>query len=53
MRVEQNIVHVGSGEVLASGYVILVAYDYHAGKTLPIPELMREKISKFEGLQVS
>ena len=50
MRVEQNVVHAGSEDVLASGYVILVAYDYHAGKTLPIPNLMREKISEFEGL---
>lgn len=53
MRVEQNVVHEGSGEVLASGYVILVAYDYHAGKTLPISDVMREKISEYEGLQVS
>ena len=52
MRVEQNIVHAESGEVLATGYVILVAYDYHVGKTIPIPDLMREKISEFEGLYV-
>ena len=50
MKVEQNIVHVGSGEVLASGYVILVAFDYHENKTIPIPDVMREKISEFEGL---
>lgn len=52
MRVEQNIVHAESGDVLASGYVILVAFDYHAQKTIPVPDEMREKISKFEGLQV-
>jgi acyl-CoA thioesterase FadM len=51
MRVEQNIVHAENGEVLASGYVILVAFDYRAGKTLPIPDVMRETISKFEGLE--
>ena len=50
MRVEQNIVHAESGEVLASGYVILVAFDYHKNKTTPIPSVMRETISEYEGL---
>src|SRR3990172_8607581 len=47
MTVEQNIVHAETGEVLASGQVILVAFDYHTNKSLPIPDVMREKISKF------
>jgi acyl-CoA thioester hydrolase len=47
---EQNIVHAESGEVLASGQVILVSYDYHANKTVPISDGMRKAISKFEGL---
>jgi acyl-CoA thioester hydrolase len=51
MTVDQNIVHTETGEVLASGQVILVAYDYYAKKSVPIPNVMREKISKFEGLQ--
>ena len=51
IRVEQGIVHAESGEVLASGYVILVAFDYHNGKTILIPDVMREKIAEFEGLQ--
>ena len=51
MTVDQNIVHTETGEVLASGQVILVAYDYYAKKSVPIPEVMRETISKFEGLQ--
>jgi len=53
ITVEQNIVHAETGEVLASGQVILVAYDYHAGKSIPIPDVMREKISDFEGLEIS
>ena len=53
MTVEQNIVHAETGEVLATGQVILVAFDYHANKTMPIPDVMREKISEYEGLQVS
>ena len=50
MTVEQNIVNAETDEVLASGQVILVAFDYHTNKTLPIPKEMREAISKFEGL---
>jgi acyl-CoA thioester hydrolase len=50
MTVEQNIVHAETDEALASGQVILVAFDYHTNKTLPIPKEMREVISNFEGL---
>ena len=51
IRVEQSIVHAETGEVFASGYVILVAFDYHTQKTVPIPDEMRKKISAFEGLE--
>ena len=50
MTIEQNIVHAETGEVLASGQVILVAFDYHTNETLPVPKEMREAISKFERL---
>ena len=52
LTVEQNIVHAESGEVLASGQVVLVAYDYHSNKAVPILNGMRETISKFESLEV-
>ena len=52
MTAEQSIVHAETGEVLASGYVILVAFDYHAQKSIPIPDEMREKIAKFEGYNI-
>ena len=52
MTVDQNIVHAETGEVLATGQVILVAYDYHAKKSVPISDSMREKISTFERLNV-
>ena len=51
IRVEQNIVHAESGEVLASGYVILVAFDYHKNETIPIPDVMRNTISEYEGFE--
>ena len=50
IRVEQAIVHAESGEELATGYVILVAFDYHNHKTIPIPDAMRKIIADFEGL---
>jgi len=52
MIVDQNIVHAETGAVLASGQVILVAFDYHTNKSMPIPDVMREKIAAFEGLEV-
>ena len=53
ITVEQNIINAESNEVLATGRVILVAFDYHKNKTIPIPDMWRETISKFEGLQTS
>jgi len=52
MTVDQNVVNAETGEVLASGYVILVAYDYYAKKSVPIPDDMRKIIANFEGLEV-
>ena len=34
----------------ASGSTILVAYDYHQERSLPIPEDWRERISEFESI---
>jgi acyl-CoA thioester hydrolase len=41
-----------TGNELANGEVIVVAYDYREGKTIPVPEEWKEKIIAFEGLQV-
>ncbi|MCF6277603.1 MAG: acyl-CoA thioesterase [Anaerolineales bacterium] len=50
-NVAQTIVNAETSEVLASGEVILVAYDYYAEKTIRIPDDWRRKISRFEGLE--
>ncbi len=50
MTWEQNIVDADTDKELAKGEVIMVAYDYIAEKTMPIPQEWREKIIKFEGL---
>jgi acyl-CoA thioester hydrolase len=48
----QNIVHAETGEVLAEGEVIMVAFDYHTEKTIRIPDDWREIINAFEGLSI-
>lgn len=52
MTWEQNILDADTGKELAKGEVIMVAYDYHAEKTMSIPQEWREKISEFEGIKV-
>lgn len=52
MTWEQNIVEADSGRELARGEVVMVTYDYRAGKTMPIPQEWKEKIIAFEGLIV-
>lgn len=52
MTWEQNIVDVESGKEIAKGKVVMVTYDYREGKTIPIPQEWREKISKFEKISV-
>lgn len=49
---EQNIVDADTGKVLAKGEVVVVAYDYKEGKSIPVPPEWREKIIAFERLQV-
>ena len=52
MTWEQTIVDADTGRELAKGEVIVVAYNYHAEKTISIPLAWREKISAFERLNV-
>jgi acyl-CoA thioester hydrolase len=50
MAVEQCVMDADSGEVYASGTVILVTFDYESHKTIPVPQNWREKLSEFEKL---
>ena len=52
MAMEQAVVHAETGLALSSGTVIVVAYDYTARKTMPIPDAWREKICQFEGSEL-
>jgi acyl-CoA thioester hydrolase len=49
---EQNIIDADTSRELAKGEVVVVTYDYRSGKTIPIPQEWREKISEYEGLMV-
>jgi len=51
MTWKQNIVDSATGKELAKGEVVLVSYDYREGKAIPIPDLWRDKINKFEGVK--
>jgi acyl-CoA thioester hydrolase len=47
---EQSVVNADTGEVMASGTVVLVTFDYEGLKPIPVPDEWRRKISEFEGL---
>ncbi len=50
MKVEQAIFQPTTGDRLASGQVVLVAFDYRLNKTIPLPENMRQRIAQFENI---
>jgi len=50
LGMEYQIEDGDSGRQFARGATALVAYDYHAGRSIPLPEGWREKIQTFEGL---
>jgi acyl-CoA thioester hydrolase len=52
MTWEQNVLDSDTGQELSRGEIVVVAYDYVSQKTIPIPRDWREKIIRFEGLQV-
>jgi len=47
---EQCVMHAETGQVMASGTVVLVTFDYKEAKTITVPEKWRRKISEYEGL---
>ncbi len=49
---EQCVMHAETGQVMASGTVVLVTFDYEDQKPIPVPDEWRRKISEFEGLNV-
>ena len=41
-----------TGQILADGRIVLVAFDYYTSSTIPIPDDWRQAIEEFEGLAV-
>jgi acyl-CoA thioester hydrolase len=50
LEMEYRLEDAGDGQELASGSTVLVAYDYRAARTIPIPEGWRQAIAGFEDL---
>lgn len=50
LTVEQCVMEDVTKKLYASGTVILVTYDYHSHRTIPVPEEWRKIIAQFEGL---
>lgn len=50
MTFHQCIVDQHTGKEFATGRTVLVAYDYHQGLSVPIPQAWREIIQEFENL---
>jgi acyl-CoA thioester hydrolase len=48
---EQCIMHAETGEIMASGTVVLVTFNYEESKPIPVPDQWRQKISEFENLK--
>jgi len=53
LTMEYLLEDADSGQYLATGASVLVAYDYHRASAIPIPDDWRITISKFEGLDGS
>lgn len=53
MTMEYRLEDAQSGEGLASGSTTVVAYDYRAQETIPIPDRWRKTIAQIEGLAIS
>lgn len=47
---EYQIVDDETGQVFGRAETVMVAYDYYAKTSIPIPDDWREKITKFEGI---
>jgi acyl-CoA thioester hydrolase len=52
MTVEQCVMNIDTGELLASGTVIWVTFDYLGHMPISVPDEWRNRITSFEGLNV-
>jgi acyl-CoA thioester hydrolase len=50
---DQELTDAETGQVLARCETVIVTFDYHAQKSIPVPDFWREKITAFENGDVS
>jgi acyl-CoA thioester hydrolase len=43
------IARVGDGALIATGQSVLVAYDYAAGRSLPVSDEFRVRVAEMQG----
>jgi len=51
LRFEHRLEDADSGDLLATAEVVMVTYDYHLRKSVPIWDAWREKIAAYEGIE--
>jgi acyl-CoA thioester hydrolase len=50
-KMEYRLQDASDGKGLATGTSVQVAFDYHTGNTIPIPDNWRKAIAEFEDLE--
>ena len=50
---QYKILHAENRTLIAEGSTVQVMYDYEKGTTIPIPDEMKTRIEKYEGLELS
>lgn len=53
LHMTYGIEDAATGQVMATGRSVQVAYDYPRGVSIPIPEAWRQTIAAFEGLETA
>jgi acyl-CoA thioester hydrolase len=49
-KMEYELLHRGTDDRVADGVGVIVWVDYATGKSIPLPESLKEEIRRFEGL---
>ena len=49
-KMEYELLHRGTDDRVADGVGVIVWVDYGTGKSIPLPESLKEEIRRFEGL---
>jgi len=45
---EYQLIRQADGAVVGIGHAVLVAYDYHEGQAIPVPDAWRERVIAYE-----